>query len=97
MDEDAELEAIKRRKLEGAHAEDEQRKVLVAALEPEAYSRLMNVAMASPKIYQAVAAMVMNLIQSGQLRGRINDLQLKTLLSKLASRKPSGSISIRRK
>lgn len=97
MEDDAELEAIKRRKLEGAHAEDEQRKVLVAALEPDAYSRMTNVAMSSPKMYQAVAAMVMNLIQSGQLRGRINDLQLKMLLSKLAARKPQGSISIRRK
>ena len=106
MDEDAELAALRKRRMEQAGDEgraqeaqmqDEQRKLLLAALEPQAYSRLMNVAMSSPKMYQAVVAMVMQLMQAGQLRGRINELQLKTLLQKLASRKPSGSISFKRK
>ena len=97
MDEDRELEEARNRKAGAAMQEEEQRKILLAALEPDAYSRIMTVAMSSPNMYRAAASMVLNLIQSGRLRGRISDAQLRELLSRLAARKPSGSISIKRK
>lgn len=100
-DGDNELAEIKRRKaeeqLEAMQGAEEQRKILVAALEPEAYSRLANVRVANPELYRMVAGLVGRLITSGQLKSRVTEAQLRNLLANLAAKRPAGSISIRRK
>jgi len=99
-DEEGGLEEMRRRKLQeqlGAmQADEEQRRVLMAILEPEAFSRLANVRLSNPKLYQKLVSLLFNLVQSGQLKGRISEAQLKALLLKFTSR-PQGSISFKRK
>jgi len=85
-DEEGGLEEMRRRKLQeqlGAmQADEEQRRVLMAILEPEAFSRLANVRLSNPKLYQKLVSLLFNLVQSGQLKGRISEAQLKGLLLK---------------
>lgn len=99
-EEEGGLEEMRRRKLQeqlGAmQAEEEQRRVLMAILEPDAFGRLANVRLSSPKLYQKTVSLLFNLVQSGQLKGKVSEAQLKALLVKFTA-KPQGSISFKRK
>ena len=80
-----------------AEQEDQLRSALATMLEPAAYERLMLVKMSSPQTFAKVVQGLSYLQQSGQLKGRISEAQLRGLLAKMAGSRPQSSITIKHK
>ncbi len=74
--------------------EEQKRAVLKNILTPEARSRLMNIKMARPEFAAQIEAMLIQLAQTGQVKQRITDEQLKEILRRLSAKK--RDIKIRR-
>ncbi len=94
----AEIEAQAReehaRKERMAQAEDQIRAVLTQILTPEARSRLANIKAAKPDYASQIELLLVQLAQSGQLKDKITDAQLKNLLTRVS--KPKTDFRIRR-
>ena len=69
--------------------------MLRSVLTPEAKSRLSNIRLVNKELYLKVAQSLLYLAKAGQVQGKIDDAQLKTLLEK--ARGPKREISIKRK
>lgn len=69
--------------------------ILRSILTPEARSRLTNLRLSRPDYANAIEMQLISLAQSGNLRGKVTDLQLKDILRKLA-RQRSRETTIRR-
>lgn len=111
MENDIELQALRRKKLESLRTELETRQalnefqeelyekqidiIMRQILTPEAKSRLSTLKLAKPLLAQQVEEQLILLLQSGQLRGKIDDNTLRAILGQIASRKKE--INIRRK
>jgi programmed cell death protein 5 len=67
-----------------ANAQMQKQMVLRAILTPEARSRLTNLRLSRPEYANTIEVQLINLAQSGNLRGKVTDLQLKDILRKLA-------------
>ena len=108
---DDELEAIRRRKLFELQQEalrrqqeEEQRKqtelkvqaILRSVLTEEARSRLQNLKLVRPELAQAVEFQLVSLAQSGQLKTKITDEQLKNLLAQIQGKKRETKIRFKR-
>lgn len=104
-----ELEALRRKKmaelqarLQEEQAQKEQlvqaeaqiKAVLTQILTPEARARLTNIKMAKPDYATQVELLLIQLAQSGQIKGKITDEQLKALLAKIT--KPKKEFKIKR-
>lgn len=95
-----ELEEIRRRKLLELQQKLEEEKlreqqriqqrlqikaILRQVLTPEARARLANIRLANPTYASQIEALLIQLAQTGQIRERINDEQLKKILSRLGT------------
>lgn len=95
MSEDAELEEIKRRKLEEyrraileaqrreaekAVREMQKQQILRAVLTPEARSRLETVKMVRPEIVEDIENQIIQLAITGRIKRKIDDNQIKAIL-----------------
>ncbi|MDT8358635.1 MAG: DNA-binding protein [Methanomicrobiaceae archaeon] len=69
--------------------------ILKQVLEPEARERLNTIRLTKPEFARAVEQQLVMLAQSGRLRQRINDEQLKALLAQIVPEKKE--FNIRRK
>lgn len=102
MEEDKELEEIKRRKMmellqrqqvqeeEKEREEEEEiarQNVLRQILEPEARERLANIRLARPDLAKAVENQLILLAQNGRLARKITDEELKEILRRLTSQR----------
>ena len=104
-DEEADMEALRRKKMAEAYQqaqaraqqEEQLRSALATLLEPAAYERLMLVKMSSPELFSRAVQAISYLQQARQLKGRLNEEQLRALLAKLAGARREGSITIHRK
>ncbi|MEE9612385.1 MAG: DNA-binding protein [Desulfatiglandales bacterium] len=74
--------------------EQQKKSVLMEVLTPEARSRLANVKMAKPEFAAQVESLFLQLAQSGQLKEKVTDAQLKQMLAKISGKKKD--IRIRR-
>ena len=106
MSEEAELEQLRRQKMQKAQAEaqaqaqqaEQLRVALVHLLEPAAYERLMLVKHSSPERFTQVVQAISYLRQAGQLKTRLSEGQLRAVLVKLSSQDaPAGKITFKRK
>ena len=103
------LEALRRKKLLELQqrAQDEKyqeaqkqqldlqkRSVLMEVLTPEARSRLANVKLARPEYAIQIENLIIQLAQTGQIRQKITDEQLKQILRKISAKRKD--ITIRR-
>ena len=77
-----------------AQAESQVKAVLMQILTPEARERLNTIKMAKPEYASQVELLLVQLAQSGQVKGKISDEQLKALLLKIS--KPKTDFKIRR-
>jgi programmed cell death protein 5 len=77
-----------------AEMEQQIKTVLAQILTPEARSRLTTVKMAKPEYGAQVELLLIQLAQSGQVKSKITDDQLKALLAKIS--KPKKEFKIRR-
>jgi len=101
------LEELKRRRLlelqqrlQEERAREEQRQlvelqrrsILTEILTPEARSRLANIKIAKPEYAIQIENLLIQLAQSGQLKQKIGDVQLKQILGKISEKKKEFKI-----
>jgi len=67
--------------------EEQKKKILMSILTPDARERLGRIKVARPKVAEAVEAQLIMLAQNGRLKNKINDEQLRMLLSQLLPKK----------
>jgi programmed cell death protein 5 len=90
----AQAEAEQANKEQVAQAESQIKQILTQILTPEARSRLITIKMAKPEFASQVELLLIQLAQSGQIKSKIDDVQLKALLAKVS--KPKKDFKIRR-
>ena len=76
-------------------AEAQLHLILMQILEPEARERLNTIKRTKPEFAKAVEQQLVMLAQSGQLRERLTDEQLKVILKKLIPEKKDFNITRR--
>ncbi|XP_060568192.1 programmed cell death protein 5-like [Ruditapes philippinarum] len=106
MADDAELEAIRARRMAemqaqmggpGGGGNDQQKEkerqmeemkhsILCQVLDQSARTRLNTIAVAKPEKAKMVESMLMQMAQSGQIQGKLNETQLKGLLERVNER-----------
>ncbi|MCK4268885.1 MAG: DNA-binding protein [Methanogenium sp.] len=99
------MEQLQRQQMEQGGMEEElerQRQqesqihmALMQILEPNARERLNTIKLTRPEFAKAVEQQLVMLAQSGRLRGRIDDEQLKALLTQLLPKKKDYTITRR--
>lgn len=72
----------------------QKRSVLMEVLTPEARSRLANVKLARPEYAIQIENLIIQLAQTGQIKQKITDEQLKQILRKISAKRKD--ITIRR-
>jgi programmed cell death protein 5 len=82
---DQELELRRRQESQIQH-------ILMQILEPEARERLNNIRLTRPEFAKAIEQQLVMLAQSGRLKQRITDAQLKELLKQLIPAKKDWNI-----
>ncbi|KAL1747523.1 PDCD5-related protein [Schizophyllum fasciatum] len=90
--ENAEEEAAKR-----AQEEQMRRDLMATVLEPAARERLSRISLVSPERSRQIEAILVRLVQSGQIRGRISENQLIDLLDQMENaggQKPAAKSTI---
>jgi programmed cell death protein 5 len=102
MEEDEEIEELRRRKMleYQAQLQEQQRQAelrrqyevqkriaIQQILTPEARSRLANIRAAKPEFAEQLELQLIQLAQSGKIGSKITDSQLKEILSRLQTRK----------
>lgn len=108
--EDPELEAIRQKRMaelqqqaqsQAAQQEQAQRVeaqkqgVLRQILTPEARDRLANIRLANPQMAESVEVQLIQLAQSGRLRGVIDDTMLRNILAQIAPQRREITIERR--
>ncbi len=79
------------------YQEDQQRREIARRfLDNSAYERLMNIKASNPELYEQVVNLIISLIQSQRLSGKITEKQLVSLLEKVTFR-PEPKISFKHK
>ena len=92
MSEQHSAEAMQQHSMQQAQAEQIIKRVMAEVLEPKARERLANVKVVKPELAGQLELYLVQLYQSGQLRGRkLSDEQLKEILLKITS-KPEWKI-----
>ena len=76
-------------------AKSQMHMVLMSILEPDARERLNTIKLTKPEFAGAVEQQLIQLAQSGRLKNKITDSQLKELLRQLAPAKRDYSITRR--
>ncbi|TAJ44822.1 DNA-binding protein [Methanofollis fontis] len=89
MDEQTMQEELERQK----RAESEMQLVLMQILEPEARERLNTIKLTKPDFARAIEQQLIMLAQSGRVRQKITDEQLKQLLRQVAPKKKDFRIT----
>lgn len=77
--------------------EAQKRAILAKVLTDEARERLDNIKIANPDFANSIENQLIQLAQSGRLRGRITDEQLKNMLRQFQSSRKEQNIRISRK
>ncbi len=100
MPEDDEYNKKMRSRLEASikrMQEDQQRRELARkVLDTNAYERLMNIKSTNPELYGQVLNILISIVQSQNLSGRISEAQFMQLLNRITS-KPEPTISFKHK
>lgn len=107
MNEDQEIEEIRRRKMLEYQAqlqeqqrqaelrrqyEMQKRMAIQQILTPEARSRLANIRAAKPEFAEQLELQLIQLAQAGRIGSKITDAQLREILNKLQARKRETKI-----
>ena len=71
-------EAIKK-----AQMEQQKKELMKQFLEPDAYERLMNVRLSNPELYNQLVNLIVSLVQSNRIAGKLTEEQLKAILAKI--------------
>src|SRR5208283_3005391 len=70
-----------------AQMEQQKKDVMRQFLQPDAYERLMNIRVSNPELYDQLIGMVVQLVQSNRVTGKISEVQLRSIIEKITFRK----------
>ena len=70
--------------------EIQKKQIARTYLDPKAYERLMNVRLVNPELYDAVIALLIQLVNSGRLKTKLSEQQLLQILSQLTQKREGG-------
>ncbi|MDE1870285.1 MAG: hypothetical protein KGH71_04860 [Candidatus Micrarchaeota archaeon] len=96
QDEEA-LKQAQAKRLQAQQIEQQKREIMKRFLTDGAFERIANVRMSNPDMYNRFVDLVVSLVQQNKLAGKINDDQLRGLLSRLASTKQEPKMEFRHK
>jgi DNA-binding TFAR19-related protein (PDSD5 family) len=85
-----ELREAYQKRLQQAQSEMHKKSLLRRMLTEKAYSRMMNVRLSSPELYEKVVASLAYVAQSGRQMERISEEQLYSLLSKMTQKRETS-------
>lgn len=85
-------EAIEEQEEQELQFEEQKKLILRAILTPDARERLARIKVARPEIVEQIENQLILLAQNGQLKGKIDDEQLKILLSRVFPKKKEFKI-----
>ncbi len=89
------MEEERSREAAEQNAQVQKQLILRSILTPEARSRLTNLRLSRPEYANTIEMQLISLAQSGNLKGKVTDAQLKEILRKLA-RQRSRTTTIKR-
>lgn len=107
---DPELEALRQKRMmelqqqaqnqaaqeeQAKQVENQKQSILRQILTPEARDRLGNIRLANPQMAETVEMQLIQLAQSGRLRGVVDDAMLKNILAQIAPQKREINIQRR--
>ena len=67
--------------------EQQKKDVMRQFLETAAYERLMNIRVTNQDLYDQLVGLIVNLVQSNRVTGKISEAQLKSILEKVSYKK----------
>ncbi len=73
--------------LRNAQMEERKKELMRQFLDSKAYERLMNIRISNPDLYNQLVNLVAALAQGNRVSGKITDDQLRSILSKMTSRR----------
>jgi len=80
-------ESIDEQELQRQEFEEQKKSVLRAILDTQARERLARIKIARPEMAESIENQLIMLVQSGKLKNKINDEQLRMLLTKVLPKK----------
>ncbi len=80
-------ESIDEQELQRQEFEEQKKSILRAILDTQARERLANIKIARPEMAESIENQLIMLVQSGKLKNKINDEQLRMLLAKVLPKK----------
>ena len=89
-------DALRQKKMQQLQMEMQKKELLRHMLDERAYSRMMNVRISSPQLYDKVISSLAYVAQSGKMNGKFTDEQIHSLLVKMTE-KPKTRIEFRSK
>jgi programmed cell death protein 5 len=95
QDEQLQQSMEEQQELQEKQFDEQKKRILRSVLTPQAKERLNNIKLARPQIGEQIENQLIMLAQSGRLQEKIDDAQLRQLLSKIIPRK--RDIHIRRR
>ncbi|MDE1823572.1 MAG: hypothetical protein KGI00_01120 [Candidatus Micrarchaeota archaeon] len=87
--------AIEKR-IRAMQVEQQKRGIAQKFMEPDAYERLMNVRVANYQLYSQLVDLIIAMVQQNRIQGKMTDVQLRDLLSRLTYR-PDSKIEFKHK
>ncbi len=69
--------------LKNAQLEERKKEILRQFLEPKAYERVMNIRISNRDLYDQLVNMVVSLVQSNRVTGKITEAQLRSILERI--------------
>ncbi|MGC9132325.1 MAG: DNA-binding protein [Candidatus Micrarchaeia archaeon] len=70
--------------------EKQKKEIARVYLDAKAYERLMNVRLVNPELYDAVIALLIQLVNSQRLKSKLSEEQLIQILSQLSQKREGG-------
>jgi|ACVJ01.1.fsa_nt_gi Double-stranded DNA-binding domain. len=95
-EEDKEIKKELNRMYKEMEQERQIRQLMHQLLEPSAYERLMNIKVSNNELYMQLVNMIVTLVQSNQIMGKVSERNLLALLSKI-NRRPETHIEFKHK
>jgi programmed cell death protein 5 len=80
-------ESIDDQELQRQEFEEQKKSILRAILDTQARERLARIKIARPEMAESIENQLIMLVQSGKLKNKINDEQLRMLLAKVLPKK----------
>ena len=69
--------------LREAQLEQQKKEIMRRFLDGEAYERMMNVRVSNPELYDQLVNLIVSLVQSNRITGKMTESQLKSLVERL--------------